>query len=108
MKTTEANELLDKAMADIAKNGINAATQIPLIKEAREYALKEEDPLVTRALRLAWQHVEENKGFLLAYLEESESQDENYEYFLTLCRKSENEHNRNDLREMTNLLQQMA
>ena len=50
-------------MADIAKNGINAATQIPLIKEAREYALKEEDPLVTRALRLAWQHVEENKGF---------------------------------------------
>jgi len=108
MKTEKANKILDKALADLAKSGIKPANLIPYLQEAREFALKEEDPLVTRALRLAWQHIESNKGFLLAFLEESETQEENLEFFLSLCARCENDRNRDELREMTNMLQEMA
>ena len=108
MKTAKANKILDKALADIAKSGINPEELIPQLQEAREMALKEEDPLVTRALRLAWQHLESNNGFLLAFLEDAESQEENLEFFLSLCLRCENDRNRDELREMTNMLQEMA
>ena len=108
MKTAKANEILDAAMAEMAKSGMKSKKLIPHLQEAREIALKEEDPLVTRALRLAWPHLESNGEFGLAFLEEAETQEENLEFFLSLCVRSENERNRDELREMTNMLQEMA
>jgi hypothetical protein len=107
MKSAEANKILEGLIAETEKSGIQADKFIPLLQKAREYALKEEDPLVTRALRLAWQHLESNEGFQLAFLEEAETQEENFGYFLNLCVKSDNQYNRDELREMTNMLQEM-
>ena len=108
MKTAKANEILDKALTELSKAGIKPESLIPNLQKAREYALKEEDPLVTRALRLAWQHLEANNGFLLAFLEDAETQEENLEFFLSLCIRCENDRNRDELREMTNMLQEIA
>jgi hypothetical protein len=66
--------------------------------------------LVTRALRLAWQHLESNETFALNYLleeDENATSDDNLLYMLNLCLKSENTYNRDELREMTNQLQEM-
>lgn len=108
MHTAKANELLNNAIAHVEKNGISGEPLIQLIQQAREYALQEKDPLVTRALRLAWQHVESNETFDLPLAEEIESIEENFIYFLSLCIKSHHEINRTELREMTNQLQAMA
>jgi len=107
MNTAEANKILDGIVEQVEKSAIKSDKLIPLIQKAREYALKENDPLVTRALRLLWQHLESHEGFELAFFEEAESQEENLSYFISLCRKSDNQYNRDELREMTNMLQEM-
>lgn len=105
MQSAKANTILQSIIDDATKNGMNAESFIPQLKEARELALKEEDPLVTRALRLTWQHLEANGNFGIELAEEIESEDENFTYFLSLCVKSDNTYNRDELREMTNALQ---
>lgn len=110
MLTPEANEQLTKLISGIEKNGIQADKNIPAIQSIREFALKENDPLVTRALRLAWQHLESNDTFQLNFLEEEDetaTAEDNLIYLLNLCLKSENTYNRDELREMTNQLQEM-
>jgi hypothetical protein len=108
MRTKEANDILNSAIDSVEKNGISAETLIPQLQAAREYALQENDPLVTRALRLAWQHLESNDAFDTELAEEIETPEENFTYFLALCVKSDNALNRDELRVMTNQLQQLA
>ena len=108
MKTVEANKILESLISDINKSGISPEKLIPQIQKVRDYATKEEDPLLLRGLRLIWQHLENNEEFQLAYLEDAETQEENLTYMLSLCIKSDNTYNRDELREMTNMLQEMA
>jgi hypothetical protein len=108
MQSKEANDILAKIQKSVDKSGIDADSMIPQLQKAREYALKENDPLLTRALRLAWQHLEANGGFEISYLEEAETQEENFSYMLALMQKSDNTYNRDELREMTNLMQSEA
>ena len=108
MQTPEANKILERILKDFQKNGMDSAVLIPEFQKAREYALKEEDPLITRALRLAWQHLEANNSFEVPFLEDGETADENFDYFVNLMIKSTNTINRDELREMTNMLQKLA
>ncbi len=108
MRTPEANSILEKVIQSVEKNGIDASAIIPELQKAREYALKEEDPLLTRALRLAWQHLEANESFDIDLAEDIETMEENFVYFLQLCLRCENSLNRDELREMTTSLQQLA
>ena len=108
MQSKEANDILAKIQKSVDKSGIDADSMISQLQKAREYALKENDPLLTRALRLAWQHLEANGGFEISYLEEAETQEENFSYMLALMQKSDNTYNRDELREMTNLMQSEA
>ncbi len=108
MRTEKANALIEKAITIVEKDGIVADKIISLLQDAREFALKEEDPLVSRALRLAWQHLEANDSFAIDLAEDIEDETENFIYFLSLCAKCENEINRTELREMTNNMQALA
>ena len=108
MRTEKANALIEKAITIVEKDGIVADKIISLLQDAREFALKEGDPLVSRALRLAWQHLEANDSFTIDLAEDIEDETENFIYFLSLCAKCENEINRTELREMTNNLQALA
>lgn len=108
MRTEKANALIEKAITIVEKDGIVADKIISLLQDAREFALKEEDPLVSRALRLAWQHLKANDSFAIDLAEDIENETENFIYFLSLCAKCENEINRTELREMTNNMQASA
>lgn len=108
MKSEKANELISKILKQTESKGIDVEKLVPMIKELREFALEEQDPLVTRTMRLTWQHLEENGGFELQILEDSESQDENLSYLIELFAKSDNKYNRDEIREITNNLQELA
>ncbi|MGC6413255.1 MAG: hypothetical protein ACON5K_00965 [Bacteroidia bacterium] len=108
MQNKKANSDLEAIITEVEKNGIKSDKLITKIQEVRELAKLENDPLVTRALRLTWQHLESNGGFTIPLAEEIESAEENFTYFLSLCIRCENEINREELREMTNSLQELA
>ena len=108
MRTKEANDIINSVIDSVEKSGINADSIIPQLQAAREHALKENDPLVTRALRLAWEHVESNEAFDIELAEEIETPEDNFVYFLSLIVRCENALNRDELRVMTNQLQQVA
>jgi len=50
---------------DLFKNGFVAETLITDLKKLREYSLEEQNPVLTKAIRLAYEHLEENGAFLI-------------------------------------------
>lgn len=108
MRSPEAQKIVDKILGIVEKEGIATAKLIPLIQNLREFALSEEDPLVTRTLRLTWQHLEANEAFDISYLEEAETQEENFVYMFELIKNSDNKYNRDEIREITNMLQALV
>ena len=107
MRNPKGNEILKKLISEVENNGISASLIAPL-QEAREIAKSENDPLITRSLRLLWQHIEANNSFEIPLAEEIESATDNLVFFISLCVKSDNELNRDELRVMTQHLQEMA
>ena len=63
MKNIEGNKIIVKLQKDLAKNGIKVDALIKGLKEVREYALKEEDPTLTKVSRLVYEHLEDHKKF---------------------------------------------
>ena len=108
MRNAKSNKTLEKLIGIVDSEGIQTGKLIKPLQEIREIAKQEKDPLVTRALRLAWQHLEANESFNIPLAEEIETETENLSYFLSLCIKNENDFNREDLREMTKNLQELA
>jgi hypothetical protein len=107
MRNPKGNDIIKKLISEVEANGISAELIQPL-QEVRELAKSENDPLLTRALRLAWQHIESNDYFEIPLAEEIETAEENLVFFLSLCLKSDNDINREELRAMTSQLQELA
>jgi hypothetical protein len=63
MKTIEANKLIVKLQKDIAKSGIVKEQLVKDLKELRPYALTEEDPTLTKVIRLTYEHIENTGTF---------------------------------------------
>jgi len=102
MKNSKANELIEKIIKDIEKNSVNVETIVPLLKELREMAKLEQDPLITRSLRLVYEHLEAKGGWEFQTLEDSEEVEENLTYLMSLYSKSDNKYNRDEIREIAN------
>lgn len=102
MKNSKANELIGKILADIEKSSVNVETLVPMFKELRELAKAEQDPLITRSIRLVYEHLEANGGWEFQTLEDSEEVEENLAYLVSLYAKSENKYNRDEIREIAN------
>ncbi|MEZ4936078.1 MAG: hypothetical protein R2799_00630 [Crocinitomicaceae bacterium] len=109
MRFEEANKLIDKLLKDIEKNGVNDKL-IPDLKKLREWALKEEDPLVTKVIRLSYEYIEENECFDIAVAKEEDEEGneyylepgtdkENFSYLLSLLLKNDNEYNREEIKD---------
>lgn len=108
MIQSKANAILETTISDIEKNGLDAEKVATILRDIRPMALTEKDPLLTRAIRLTYEHLEENKDFELECLEESENASENLVYFLQLWIQSENKYNRDEIREFADALTEMA
>ena len=77
MKILAANNKLDSIIEKVEKKGIQAKGLIDDLKELREFALKEQDPLVTKVLRLTYEFLTENETFdVQAQFEEDEEGNE--------------------------------
>jgi hypothetical protein len=63
MESIEGNKLIVKLQLDLAKKGINKEALIKDLKELRPFALEEQDPTLTKVIRLTYEHIEDNGTF---------------------------------------------
>jgi hypothetical protein len=102
MKSSKANELIEKIIKEIETNSVNVENLVPMFIELREMAKIEQDPLITRSIRLINEHLQANGGWEFQTLEDSEEVEENLSYLVSLYAKSENKYNRDEIREIAN------
>jgi hypothetical protein len=110
MKNSTNKALFEKAVK-IAQDGKDLTSAIPVLMQLREQAKAAEDPLVTKVLRLASQHIENNESFEVGqYFEEEPLPDDmsNLEYFLQLVADSDNKFNREELAQFRDVFNQLA
>ena len=65
MENPSALKLINKIQLDLFKKGFNAEVLIADLKKLREYSLEENNPVLTKAIRLAYEHLEANGAFLI-------------------------------------------
>ncbi|WP_081211704.1 hypothetical protein [Salegentibacter sediminis] len=118
MKNIKAQQLLNKIQRDLMRNGIIINTLVNDLKELRSIIVDEEgNPLLAKALRLTYEHIENFEGFEIAIpddepVEEGEEMPENpaetgqesLDYLLSLMADPENKVNKIELREYVNAL----
>lgn len=109
MKSAIANKKLESIIKNVEKDGVGDANLIDDLKELRTFALKEQDPLVTKVLRLTYEFLTENKAFdVQAQYDEDEEgseypieieDNENLLYLLNLLENAEHKINREEIKD---------
>jgi hypothetical protein len=100
VENPSAQKLINKIQLDLFKNGFVAETLIANLKKLREYSLEEQNPVLTKAIRLTYEHLEENGAFLIP-IPDDEPVDEDTE--LVTDNKSGNENNMESLEYLLSL-----
>ncbi|MCO6176293.1 hypothetical protein NHF50_14675 [Flavobacterium sp. NRK F10] len=112
MENKYAQKLIEKIQKDLLQDKFNIDAIVEDLKKIREYSLEEQNPVVTKALRLAYEHLESNQAFLIGVpddepfeAEEEENENfssendlESFEYFLSLLADLSKKNNLLDLR----------
>jgi len=114
MKTLRANQKLEQIIANVEKKGLEAPQLIEDLKELREMALLEQDPLVVKSLRLTYEFLQENDCFdVEAQYEEDEEGNEypieiddkeNLLYLLNLLKNADHKINREEIKDYRSAL----
>lgn len=78
MESKEGLALIEKIQKDLDRNGLISNTIVEDLKKLRPYAIEEEDPTLTKVIRLTYEHIEENNGFEIP-VPEDEPIDEEHE-----------------------------
>ena len=116
MTTPAAVELIKKIQNDLNKKGFKPKELVKQLKELRPYAIKEEDPLVTKVIRLTYEHIEAHESFKLRPTGGEESDEEveveidtdndaeNINYLVQLVLNPKNPYNREELQELRDML----
>lgn len=114
MENNNAIKLIEKLQKNILQDKFNIQESVATLKQIREYSLIEKKPVVTKALRLAYEHLENNDAFLIAIPEDenleeetptevsttvlSENNLESFDYFLSLVADQSKKNNILDLK----------
>lgn len=120
MENPSAQKLIKKIQVDLFKNGFVAETLIADLKKLREYALDEQNPVLVKAIRLTYEHLEQNGAFLIAIPDDepvdedsevisdnaagNENNIESLEYLFSLFSDLNNKNNLLDLKEYNKAL----
>ena len=114
MKLAAANKKLDAIIEKVEKKGLKADKLVDELKELREFALKEQDPLVTKVLRLTYEYLLDRDGFdVQAQYEEDEEGNEfpleiedkdNLLYLLDLLKNADHKINREEIKDYRSAL----
>jgi hypothetical protein len=114
MLQEKSNEKIDKLITQLEK-GFDGAKIIKVLMDLREDALKDEDPLLAKVLRLASEYIKEEECFNHTVEKEEDEEGEefliepgtdaeNLSYLLQLIKKAENKFNREEIKEMRTFL----
>lgn len=116
MENSNAQSLIKKIQNEVIANGIQADYLIPELKKLREFALLEQKPVIVKALRLAYEHIEANNDFLIPIpsdepIDEVENETEStntesFNFMLSLLLDTDNKLNIEDLRNYNKMLQE--
>lgn len=115
MKTATANKKLDEIIAKVEAKGIATSGLVDDLKALRELALKEQDPLVVKVLRLTYEFLLDRNAFdVSAQYEEDEEGEyaievedkENLLYLLNLLKKADQKVNREEIKDYRTALKQ--
>lgn len=116
MTDKNAQKLIDKIIGNLETNGVEPAALIGDLKALRPYAVKEKRPIVAKAIRLVYEHLEEfdtfaitipedddiideETGDVLAYGDEVNSgPTESLIYLMSLIRNEEHKRNKEEIR----------
>ena len=114
MKIALANKKLDEIIAKVDQKGLEGSGLIDDLKELRGFALKEQDPLVTKVLRLTYEFLQENDCFdVQAQFEEDDEGNEypieiedkeNLLYLLNLLKNADHKINREEIKDYRSAL----
>lgn len=114
MQNKQAIQLIEKIQKEIFQNKLKISSAVEDLKKVREMTMEEKNPVLTKALRLAFEHLEENNAFLIEIpndepLDEennietskysSENNMESFDYFLSLLTDCSKRNNLLDLKE---------
>jgi hypothetical protein len=109
MKTAIANKKLETIIAKVEKDGVLYNGIVEDLKELREQALKEQDPLVVKVLRLTYEYLQDRDAFdVQAQFEEDEDgneypieidDQENLLYLLNLLKNADHKINREEIKD---------
>lgn len=105
MENPSAQKLINKIQLDLFKKGFEAETLIADLKKLREYSLEEQNPVLTKALRLTYEHLEANGAFLIP-IPDDEPVDEETE--LVTDSASSNENNMESLEYLISLFSDLT
>jgi hypothetical protein len=116
MKIGAANKKINEIISKVEKKGVLAEGLIEDLKSLRELALKEQDPLVTKVLRLTYEYLQENQNFEVEaqYEEDEEGSEypleigdkENLIYLLNLLLDADHKINREEIRDYRSALKE--
>ena len=114
MENRQALKLIEKIQKEILQDKLVVADAVTDLKKLREITLELNNPVVTKALRLAYEHLENNNGFFIGIPDDEpidskdaelevkisdENNVESFNYFLSLLTDLEKKNNVLDLKE---------
>ena len=114
MENKQALKLIEKIQKELLQNKFSLADSIADLKKIREITLELNNPVVTKALRLAYEHLEANNAFLIGIPDDEpvdsketeieaniseENNLESFNYFLSLFTDLSKKNNVLDLKE---------
>ncbi len=114
MENKHALKLIEKIQNEIIKNNFNISEIVSDLKKLREITLELNNPVVTKALRLAYEHLENNNGFFIGIPDDEpvDSKDvqveanisdvnnvESFNYFISLFTDLDKKNNILDIKE---------
>lgn len=116
MKIGAANKQIKAIIEKVEKEGILADGLVDDLKALREYGLKEQDPLVTKVIRLTYEYLIENEAFDVEaqYEEDEEGSEypleiedkENLLYLLNLLLDADHKINREEIKDYRTALKE--
>lgn len=114
MQNKQAIQLIEKIQKEIFQNKFDLSSAVEDLKKVREITMELNNPVLTKALRLAYEHLEENDAFLIEIPNDdpiednldtenstysSEHNEESLNYFLSLLVDCSKKNNLLDLKE---------
>ena len=119
MQNKQAIQIIEKIQKEIHLNKFQIDTAVADLKKVRELTMEEQNPVLTKALRLAYEHLDQNEAFLIEIPNDDlfegdlesdfepyskENNLESFNYFLSLLLNFTKKNNLLDLKEYNKAL----